>query len=617
MYKLNFTKISQKLSRIETEWEKISPGRIGEFPFPRYKLMIDKSDFAIYRVPKTTESIVAAFHSVVVTKKSILKTEVLTIYPNYTSRILHYKVVFNENNFPGLIRGSKVLNCMLVPFLREVESNRFYKRWRLVVVTDKCQVYHNFPARNVDLDGFECFGDIARFEESAVWDVPGRRYPSNNQNCEQCEIYNPCLPSEAYEYHPSIDVKSKYGNKGFAKSTVVQTESGSTKVSRFYFPTRTSDTCSFFYMGGYEPDYKITVVGTYRSNKKEGVRTVVLATSDGGRNWFAKYEFGDEGEYDFRQGENSWGQNHGNVLDGTRLSAPFLMNAYLQKRSLTHCEDSKFSWGKEIKVKEIQNTVPIMLTCFEPHGLKDGNIIAIHSDDGLNTEWEFLFNNDYSETSSGNGVLYKVIVVDENTVQIFEHVANPDSALACRHIHHINRLRDGWIIGTGEIYPQGWLLFMQMKEADTYSYIHASDYLPIYQLNSSPDSVQRTLGMDVIDSEKPEIIFASDQDLLNRPENMFTRNGMISRNSIGIYKGMLEDIDDFSRFYPIFEAKEPAYMFRKIEGVYLYSGQRGEFALGLNGGNRWVNVALDEPLCHYYGSTYSFSVFDRYLLVIK
>ena len=90
--------------------------------------------------------------------------------------------------------------------------------------------------------------------------------------------------------------------------------------------------------------------------------------------------------------------------------------------------------------------------------------------------------------------------------------------LPCRHIHHINTLKDGWIIGTGEIYPNGWLLYVQQKMADTYSVVDAREELIIRRINTEEGSVQRTMGLMLSDSPDNDIVFASDHDTLARNE---------------------------------------------------------------------------------------------------
>ena len=89
----------------------------------------------------------------------------------------------------------------------------------------------------------------------------------------------------------------------------------------------------------------------------------------------------------------------------------------------------------------------------------------------------------------------------------------------------------------------------------------------------------------------------------------------IRRNSIGIYKGLLSDINDFSRFKLCYETKEPAYLFKKLENHYVFSGQRGELAISNN--TSWISSRTDEPMIHYNGSTYQFHVLDKYILIFK
>lgn len=585
-----------------------------EIPFYGYTKIIDKEEITIYRANELKEQIIAAFNSVVVTQYIHLKKQILFLYPNYSKKYLRYKIKFNEKIFPGLIKGSRIMNCLLIPYMREVTPDRYYKRWRLVVFTDKCQVYHNFPVRSCEADGFEEFGDIVRFEESVVWDIPRRRYPSDRKKCEISEFYFPFLPKECYEYHPAVGQFSKYGNDGFKKYTEVETENGKEIVSRFYFPIRSLETNPFFYMGGIELDYKMSLIGTYQSNKNAGTRTAIFASSDGGRSWFAKYEFSDEGEYEFRQGSDDWGENFGNQIvycENRRIC----IEARLRKRSLLHEKNNdSILWLEPIEIDEVLLGKETIVKTKYPHKLSTGNIIVIEKVSNTTMDRiEDLLCECYSNKYYNK--LYKVEVVDSMKVKLYEAVSNPFVPYACRHIHHINRVRDGWVVGTGEIYPNGWIIYIQMKEADTFSRKKASDYLKIYFLTSSSDAVQRTLGMDIIDGEDPKIIFASDHDMLERKPFISVRGETICRNSTGIYYGDLKNINDFSSFHTVFEAKEPAYLFKKLDGIYLFSGQRGEIALSSDL-KKWVSFTIDQPLIHYRGKTFRFYVFDKYIIEI-
>lgn len=609
--------IKRILGRAEASFEKISMASTTGKRFPGYKLLVENRAFEIYKCALFKPQIVGAYKYVVATKSEMFGKQVISICPDYRMPYFKYRIPFNSKHFPDLLPGSKIMNCFVLPYHRETEKDKLYKRWRLVVVTDKCQVYHNFPARSEQYEGYEIVGDIKRFQESAVWDVPGRKYPTKEfADADSVEEFNPSLPDECYEYHPAIN-RSQYGNNGFDKFTYVIKDGVETKVSRFYFPLRREESNPFYYMGGFEPDYKMSLFGTYRANKDYGVRTVVFATSDGGRNFYAKYEFSDEGQYDFKQGADTWGLNHGNPMNGEHFEREFRGNAQLIRRVLVHDrEDAKFGWETMADVEYMLPTNPITVVTAGSHHLSTGNIIAI-SASGLDSKWKWLFNNTFSPNSCGNGRLFKVEVVDSTTVKLFEYVASLDNNIACRHIHHINRVRDGWILGTGEIYPNGWLFFIQMKAADTFTRFSARDELTFIRLNASSKSVQRTVGADLIDGDEQRLIIASDHDTLPRPLITGAKYPIFSRNSCGIYEGLLKDIDDFDNFRVIYEAKEPAYFFKKLNNTYIFSGQRGEIAVGLNGGEQWVSAAIDDPFIHYYGSTLAFHVIDQYIIRIK
>lgn len=612
-------RLTYLLGRMQIESERFFSGDFFKKEvFPGYIKIAEKQGFDIYRGHESKPIIVAAHNSTVVTKRIHGQRETFVIYPSYTNRWIHYKIDFNEYNFPGLIKESRIANCLIIPYLREVEDNKFFKRWRVVIFTDKGQIFHNFPSRGTHYEGYEQFDDIKHFEESVIWDIPNRKYPSMNQKCDETEYYFPALNKECYEYHPTVNKQSKYGNEGFDKFTHVDYNGKKVKVARFYIPVRCAQSNPFAYMGGVEMDYKMTLIGTYQSNKAVGVRTGIFATSDGGRSWYSKYEFADEGVYEFKQGIDTWGLNFGNPIDGSALSE-LCGGIWIKRKILIHSEEiDRIGWDSCIDVEKIIATNPIRIKTCKPHNLSNGNIVAICCDkEIIDKDMGFLFNNDIGDNNAGNGILYKVKVIDNDIIEIYENVSNPFSAVACRHVHHINRVRDGWIVGTGEIFPNGWLFYIQMKAADTYTPISAANEFPIFKLNSKMSSVQRTLGADIIDGEDPQLVFASDHDLLNKPALQFENNVCFSRNSTGIYAGRLKDVDDISKFRPIFEAKEPAYFFKKLDGKYVFSGQRGEVAISDLTGKLWETVQLDQPMIHYKGKTYRFHVIDKYLIILK
>ena len=130
-------------------------------------------------------------------------------------------------------------------------------------------------------------------------------------------------------------------------------------------------------------------------------------------------------------------------------------------------------------------------------------------------------------------------------------------------------------------YPNGWILHASMKASETFYPQLATDNLPITRLTSSENSLQRLIGSIMLDDGT--FIGAVDNDLTERnditlPEG---RTQAIERNSTGIYKGSIIDIDDVNKFNIIYEAKDVAYYFKEKGGALLFIGQKVKLPLAL------------------------------------
>ena len=608
---------SKKLARIELNFYK----RLGSTfnkkrKYLKYRLFSNSEKYFIYKHIGGRGKIIAAYGNVVCTKEN---DTTIRLYPNYKNTFIKYTIKLNRKRFPGLLPNSKIDICFVLPYCRKCDKETIIDSWRLVVVTNRCQVFHNFPCRSTieNEEGLSRPLDIVCFDESVVWDLPNKKYPSEKKDCDISERYFPGFSKETYEYHPAINgtKKNKYGNLGFPKYKAL--DNGSF-LGRFYFPNRTTDSNPFFYLNGLEVDSKITLVGTYRSNTKSCCRIVVLATIDGGRNWYAKYEFSDYGDYSFKQGNiEDWGNNHGKPINGDGLVNFNNKEMWLIKRGLSLEHDSKKyqTLSSPIKIKEIKNSNPLHIVTEQNHNLKTGNLVAVCSNDNPENA-NYILNNEITEDSSGNGLLFKVVSVSNNEVMLYENVSNTENALPCRHIHFIDRHRDGWTIGTGEIYPNGWILFMESPEGDTYSPINIEKPFVIKQLSFDQRSVQRAMGFYFFEREKENYaIYASDHDLLFR--DCHIGKNSIQRNSTGVFVGKASDTDDYKKTKPIFETNEPCLFFKLINGTFIFGGQRGLLAFGHNYGERWESIKIEGALKRWYGETFDFIVIENYLFLKK
>lgn len=590
-----------------------------------YSRIINTEEYAVYERPIKADIVVAAYGDIVVKRRG----DRLFYIPNARVPFIKYRVDLCEKTFPGLYQGSHFMQCLLLPYLRVVKKDVYVKDVRLCVFTDKGQVFHNKPTREKSCDGFSKKDDIVRFEESVIWDLPGRKHPSNNIDGDECECYFPGLPDYCYTYSPRInkdaEYKDQYGNGGFGKSVEVYEKGEKQTCARFYQYARTLQSNALRFIGtGFRND-KMNLIGTYCSNVEEGVRVCFFASSDGGRQWYCKYEFSDTGEYSFQQGHsNAWGTNFGNQIKLEKDVNCSDYNITVNKRNISLPEnadgsvETSFRWKESGKVKLVKAEKTAKVYTDQPHGLTTGNIVALLAYDSKPEAVSWMLSDKLDGGGNTGGFQFKVKVVDSYCFEIYELVSSAKPTLPCRHIHHINTLKDGWIIGTGEIYPNGWLLYVQQKMADTYSIVDASENLIMRRINTREDSVQRTMGLLLDDSSEKYIVYASDHDTLERKEIDKNNFADVSRNSIGIFVGKLNDIDDRNAFECVYDASEPCYYFQKLDDMLVFTGQRGELAVCKDPNLRlWHQEHLGSTLMYYYGFFHQFHVFNDYILLRK
>lgn len=557
-----------------------------------YSPIAETKDIVVYQLKKGY-AIEAVFNNIAVIKTS---TTQFRIGENGVNGDFNTIVNLNNQNFPNLIAGSSISKIILLPWNRNAIAPVPALGWRCCVITDKGQIYHNFPNRTPETnkpDGTQLVGDINKWDESVVWDLPTRRLPSKTLDVFPYAL-NPCLPDSAYKIFPPANTDNGYGHGGFDVSCTKTVGTKQVQFPRFYFHKRSDGNNPFFYMGGFETSMKVQLIGTYRSNTspETAARICLFATTDGGRQWYNKYEFAQNTAAAF-----------GNPLIGSNILKDYNPNSLtFQKRdfNIPSAADKNpvdlFKYGEKISVYNVSKSAnSLIFNTSQPHNLKSGDLIVINKSDTASIEgYEFLCNNNINTKNGGNGKVWKVEVLSSVTFKLYEYINNPDSNLPVRHIHAINRLKDGFIISTGEIYPQSWIMYLQIKYSDTYSLVNGWDNFNIMRLTSTATSVQRTLGTIMFDDDDQTILFASDEATV--PNDTYTVEGRndlnISRSSIGVYKGKLVDIDDFSKFTCVYEAKQVAYHFKEINDMLIFAGQQGELAISLDKGATWRKFSI-------------------------
>ena len=574
-----------------------------------YDMQVNRDKYQIYKA-RGQKDIKAVHGNIAVVASGTAYGTVIDISTTGINGNYDKSVVFNNTNFPNLPTGSAISKIMIIPFTRSMTTGQPGNDYRICVITNNGLCYHNYPARATNNDGTVLAGDITRFDESAIWDLPERKYPSLNKTASGTERYMPGLPTERYNYYPAVNNDNGYGNGGWGNYIIKD----GVYYPRFYQPGRISSVNSLSSMGGYEPTDKLTLIGTYRTNVADAVRICLFATDDGGRSWHVKYEFSKNTNL------------NSTAIDTSIISENYIANSFkivgkhnVMPTAAIKEPTEKFILSNDVIVSSISKGAKTLVTTSSPHGLSTGNVIAFKTNTGSSAGWDWLLNNELTTTSGGNGVLFGVKVTSANSFELYEYVSSAFNNISCRHIHYINRIKSGFLFGTGEEYPEGFLFHAYMPEADTWHVRRAHEHLEITRLTSTPEAPQRLLGAVMYEDVDNTIICAMDTALapLREIELPDGRLETINVNSTGIYKGRLVDVDDLTLFDISFEAKEPAYFFKEKGDALIFVGQRGEFAISFDKGDNWTTEKLTNVAQHFRGETNKFIVINEFVIVLK
>lgn len=546
-------------------------------------------------------------------------------------------IALNSENFPSSARLSKVVRAFIMPYYRNGN-----KSCRIIVITETGHIYHNYPNRAIDSQGTSLDGDEYMFDESVVWESPDRFTPVQTLEGKDAELINtgcykymPGLSDTAYAFYPEINETTPYENGGFPATKTVTMKDGTTKtLGRFWVPSRGWFNNSFDYMGGLVIDEALTIIGTYRSNidstisTSNAARTCIFTTQDG-REWYNSFEFACCGSMKTQSGNiiNLIESNYGEAY---KFYCNIGSNEYdLYKRVQFIPDDTnkepehKFDFGEAIEITSIiGGDNNIVVTTANNHGLVTGDVVAFKKHSGASdTSMEWITNETFTADSGGNGVLFRVYKLSDTTFQLHAHVHNPHTNIPCRHIHSVDRNKDGIAISCGEQYPQGWLYYMSIRESDSPKQIkpwYTFDYI---RLNSSRFAVQRGMGFYMTQDTENTIYIGIDNDLNYLGDVVMPtgRTETFNRSSNGVFKGKLVDIDNQANFENILPAKEVAYFFKCIEGVLIYIGFLGLIAVSYNWGKDWhrakAPISIKDGVCRYGGITPNRDVIIENLII--
>lgn len=562
-------------------------------------------------------------------------------------------VAVNSTNFPNIRQSggnypkiARVIACPCDFTYLNVNSygnvsSQSGQKCRICVIFENGQIYHNYPSCQDNCDFYNTvwarsssvrIEDLfTKFDESVVWDLPNRKSPSNDDSLIETGAYykNPALPANCYEMHPAISQANGYGNTvGFPATNRVNSASKGLDIglrARFWRTDMdNADANSFYYMGGYIADNLFTMVGTYRSNKGTNpCRTCMFGTQDGGRSWYCMYEFA--GKDRLKVG-SSYVSADGSVGITLAQSGNAGSGIYTIKRrtlivpDATNKEPSAlFEYGSTINASSIVGTSSsITVTTSSAHGLSNGDVVVVDFQSGQsanNRDFDWMVNESADTTSGGNGIMFKVNNVTSTSFVLTMYVWNPDSNLAVRHIHALNRCKDGVAISCGEQYPHGgWIIYDAIQAADAFSMYNVADSNKnnFVRLNSTADSFQRPLGVVVLqEDDKTYCLIGSDNEFtpmddVDMPDG---RTETFKHNSCGVWKCELSGIDSQKENGLVkLNAKQVAYGFQQMENAYVFTGQFGALAISYDG-NAWTMFQLPQEnrgmnISQFCGMTY-------------
>lgn len=558
-------------------------------------------------------------------------------------------IPLDDSNFRGLIENSQIEKVIILPWTRNATASTGYsgQDWRMNVITNRGQIFHNFPSRAQTDDGDELDGDFKRFDESVVWDLETRKHPTKTNTGSDATLiatgkyrYYPALPDEAYEFHPALNNSNLYGHLGFGATTEQTQEDGTTiKFSRFYFTDRSRAYHSnpLGFMGGFEPDNKISALATYKSNTNDvgATRMCVFLTNDGGRQWYCRYEFGGKGELidgnaqRLKLPETVYLKRN-LIAVGMSANAGAGLYNVVKRRQFTPTEankepelTNKFSYLPGVAVQSITaNAGDIIVTTATAHGLNGGDIILFEKQSGAaSSQWDWIINDDHTAMSC-TGIVFKVQQIDATSFRLMEEIHNSDNNLTCCHIHSLNRGKDHLVIGCGETYPHGWIIYVPIRESDSFARKYPWDKFDFIRLTSTQQSIQRPLGVVIGQDTDNTVFIGVDNELTDLGDVALPagRTGTFKRSSQGVFRGKMIDADDSSKFDCVFETREVAYFFKKINGYYIYIGQQGHIGVSKSGEKgSWTEAFLGESgNCHFLGTATDGTIgIDRFLIKLK
>lgn len=322
---------------------------------------------------------------------------------------------------------------------------------------------------------------------------------------------------------------------------------------------------------------KLTVFGQYT---RDNDRTNLWVTSDGGYNFVSAYDFVG---LTYNANDSIDTSHFADYVSGLTLHKVVrnIPTAAVKEPEHKYTITELSGWT----ITKGQETV---INFTSPHGLTEfdgGDIVAFSGNS--TDEWNQLRSSELTADSIGDNVYFiKVNSTTQITLKPFR--GSYDQQIACRHIHSVNESKSGFVFATGEGYPLGWTMFLEVIQKQASATMDAmTENFKVYRLNSSENGLQRACGVLMYeDDDDPTILFNSDHEFADTgiQWSIEGRTNLPKSNSIGLWKGKLSGIDSYANFECILGCPEAAIWTIRYNGVIMCYYQSGGIAISVDDG---------------------------------
>lgn len=456
--------------------------------------------------------------------------------------------VLATSDLPGMISSSTISRVAIFKSKNGI---------RTLIFTSKNQVYYS--------DGQE-FGN---FKLSKIWTLPGNEFKHHSVASDDKD------PSGTrYRYYMPANIASRSEQFGWFNS-ILWLKSESPNASAVE---------------------SLIFANYHTGTNATAVPSCVFQTEDG-ENIYIQYMFGIPCGSVKKAGTSDYIGNsatgYGDDLDTSEFTNDYVSGLTIKKRiniipSLAQSDPTDiFEILAPVNVTAFTKAKPSVATVSSAAGIVAGNVVLIDGD-ASDADWNALRNTTASATSGGNGRFYTVKSVAGNQLTLAETIGNPNNNLTPRHIHSLNFFANGIAIGTGETYPQSYLIFNRIHRDAT-----STEWRKNTILTTSEKALQRTIGVHLRKDNK--ILFSSDEMWKEKDIDALKVRGAALKSTVaGVWKGNLSDVDDASKFENVLWNIDPCFKFCELTpGVLLCVTNSGRTYLSFNDGDSWDYVTTD------------------------